>query len=92
MSRGQQLRQGLLVAGGVADLGDRPLVPIQAQPGQSVEDLVDVGLSRSLAVGIFDPQHERARAAALTVRRGSVRKQPVIERRTGPPDVERAGR
>ena len=65
-------------------LEDRPLVPVEVQPAQRVEDLLDVLGGRSLAVGIFDPQHERAALAA--------REQPVVERGSGAADVERPGR
>ena len=50
-------------------LKDRPLVPLELEPPQRVEDLLDVLRSRSLAVGIFDPQHEAPAA--------SVSQQPV---------------
>ena len=54
----EQLRQRLLVARRVADLRDRSLVPVEAEPRERVEDLRDVLLGGALAVGIFDPQHE----------------------------------
>ena len=44
---------------GSLGLEHRPLVPVEVQPAQRVEDLLDVLGCRSLAIGIFDPQHER---------------------------------
>jgi hypothetical protein len=88
---GQQLAQRLLVTGRIANLGDRSLVPTQAEPGQRVENLIDVGLGRALAIGIFDPQHERA-GITLPVLGRTVREQPVVERRPSTADMKRAGR
>src|SRR4029077_648632 len=87
----QQLRERLLVARRIAYLGDRTLVPIETQPREGIEDLRDVLLGGSLAVGIFDPKHERARRAIPVLAR-TVREQPVVERGTGAADVQRSGR
>ena len=65
-------------------LKHRPLVPVQFEPAQRVEDLLDVGGRRSLAVGIFDPQHEAPPGAAG--------RQPVEQRRAGAADMQGAGR
>ena len=62
---GDQLLERLGVAGGALGLEDRALVPVELQPAQGVEDLLDVLRGRALAVGIFDPQHERAGARAV---------------------------
>ena len=40
------------------DLADRPLVPVELQPAQGVEDLLDVLRSGALAVGVLDPQDQ----------------------------------
>ena len=87
----QQLGERL--AGGDRALGleDRPLVPVEVQPAQRVEDLLDVLRRRARAVGIFDPQHERAGTAVRTVPR-RVRQQPVVQRGARAADVQRAGR
>src|SRR5919199_1903240 len=69
---------------GALRLQDRPLVPLELQPAQGVEDLLDVLGRRALAVGIFDAQHERAA--------GPARQQPVVERGPRAADVQRAGR
>ena len=65
----EQLLERLAVALGALALEDRPLVPVELQPAQRVEDLLDVLRRRALAVGILDAQHElaaarRARAAS----------------------------
>ena len=51
----------LLVALGALGLEDRPLVPVELQPAQRVEDLLDVLGRGALAVGVLDAQHQRAR-------------------------------
>ena len=59
----------------------------ELQPPQRVEDLLDVLGSRSLAVGIFDAQHERAALPLL-----AASQQPVVEGSAGAADVQRASR
>ena len=81
---GEQLLERLAVALRALGLEDRPLVPVELQPAQRIEDLLDVLRRRALAVGIFDPQHERAILA--------LGQQPVVQRRAGAADVERPGR
>ncbi len=80
----EQPLQDLLVALGARNLADRPLVVVQAEPAQGVEDLLDVLRGRALAVGIFDAQDERPAVVP--------REQPVVQRRASTADVQRAGR
>ena len=69
-------------AGGqAADL--RPLVPVQAQPVQAVEDVLLIGDRAARGVGVLQAQHERP-AMPLG-------EQVVVERRPGRADMERAG-
>src|SRR5579875_2299093 len=49
------------VALGALRLEDRALVPVEPEPAQRVDDLLDVLRGGALAIGIFDPQHEHAR-------------------------------
>ena len=56
----EQRLQRLAVALGALGLQDRALVPVELQPAQRVEDLLDVLRRRALAVGVLDPQHELA--------------------------------
>src|SRR5438445_288338 len=72
------------MARGVLRLEERPLVPVELQPPQGVENLLHVLRGRSLAIGIFDPQHENATLTA--------REQPVVQRGPGAADVERTCR
>ena len=60
----QQAPQELPVALRALRLKDRALVPVEVQPPERVEDLLDVLRRRSLAVGIFDSQYQRAAVAA----------------------------
>ena len=62
----------------------RPLVPVEAEPAQAVENALDHRLRRPLDVGVLDAQHEHAAMPA--------RKQPVEQRRPGAADVQVAGR
>ena len=91
MPVGEQLRQHLAVALGALGLEDRPLVPVEPEPPQRVEDLLHVLGRRALAVCIFDPQHERARPLAGPFA-GPVGEQPVVQRGAGAADVQRPGR
>jgi MFS family permease len=61
-----------------------PFVPVQPQPLEGVKNLIDGFLGRAHLIGILDPQDERA-----TLVSG---KQPVVERRTGIPDMQKARR
>ena len=78
----QQRGERLGVALGAVRLHDRPLVPVEPEPIQRVEDLRDVLLRRALAVGVLDAQHHRA---ALVPRR-----QPVEQGGARAADVQRA--
>ena len=71
---------------GVAPLGlrDRPLVPVELEPAQRVEDLLDVLGRRALAVGVLDAQDELAALAA--------REEPVVQCRPRAADVQHARR
>ena len=80
----EQPGQRGLVLLGPRDLGERALVPVELQPAQRVEDLLDVLLGRALAVGVLDAQDE----AAASVAGG----EPVVERRPRPTDMQGAGR
>ena len=77
----QQRLQRFAVAGRAVGLQDRPLVPVELQPAQRVEDLLDVLRRGALAVGVLDPQHQLAVVVA--------RQQPVEQGRAGAADVQR---
>ena len=80
----QQLLQRLPVALGALVLAHRPLVPVQLEPAQRVEDLLDVLGRRALAVGVLDPQHQLAPLVAGL--------EPVVQCRPRSADVERPRR
>ncbi len=80
----QQLLGNLAVAGSAGELIDRVAVPFDAEPGQPVEDGVDRGLGRTLAVGVLDPQQHLAAAAAGI--------KPIEQRGARAADVQEAGR
>ena len=61
----------------------RPLIPIETQPAQAVEDPRDHVLRRPLDVGVLDAQDERAAVPAHV--------EPVEERRPRAADVQIAG-
>jgi hypothetical protein len=81
---GEQLLDDLAVAVGALGLEDRPLVVVELQPAQGIEDLLDVLGCRALAIGVLDAQDERPARVA--------RGQPVVEGRARAADVQRAGR
>ena len=56
----QQLLDRLGVPRGALGLRERPLVPVELEPAQRVEDQLDVLGRGALAVGVLDAQHERA--------------------------------
>ena len=60
------------------------LVPVELEPAQGVEDLLDVLRRRALAVGVLDPEQELAAAAAG--------QEPVVQCRPRTPDVQGARR
>ena len=76
---------------GALGLEHRALVPVEVQPPQRVEDLLHVLRCRSLAIGIFDPQHERPGLAGGAVRLAAG-EQPVVQGRPGTADVQCPGR
>ena len=76
---------------GSLGLEHRALVPVEVQPAQRVEDLLHVLGGRSLAIGIFDPQHERPGLAVRAIRLAAGQ-QPVVQGRPGTADVQCPGR
>ena len=56
----KQLLGDLAMARGARELEDRLAVPIEAEPGQPVEDGVDGVGGRTLPVGVLDAQQELA--------------------------------
>ena len=59
-----KLRDAFRVALAARVLAHRALVPVELQPAQRVEDLLDVLRHRALAVGVLDAQHEAPRPSA----------------------------
>ena len=84
LAGGQQCFGDLAVPRGAAELVDDVAVPIEPEPFQPVQNGVDRGLGRALAVGVLDPQQHLAAAPA--------RIKPVEQRRAGASDMEKAGR
>ncbi len=70
---------GLTVAG-----GGRPLVPVEAEPAQRLQQRPGVVLGRAREVGVLDPEHVDAAVVA--------RQQPVEQRGAGAAHVQMAGR
>ena len=64
-------------------LGDRAFIPVELEPPERVEDLLDVLGRGPLAVGVLDPQGQRTACSA-----GG---KPVIECGAGAADVKGAG-
>ena len=81
---GQQPLEGRSVAVAPLELRERPLIPIELEPAQRVEDLLDVLRGGALAVGVLDPQDE------LSAPPPGV--EPVVQCRPRSPDVEGARR
>src|SRR5262249_9166837 len=83
-------------AGGKELLGDLPVprragelehdlaIPGEAEPGEAVDDRVDCGGGRALAVGVLDPQQHLSA--------GMAGEQPVEQRCAPAADMEKAGR
>ncbi len=67
----------------VLALEERALVPRDPEPAQAVEDDLGMGFGAALAVGVFDPEHQRAARVAGV--------KPVEQRRAGAANVEVAG-
>ena len=83
MAVGEQLLDDLGVAVGVLGLEDRPLVPVDPEPRERVEDLLDVLGRGALAVGVLDAQHElaaRGRGRAASCRAPSARRRCAARR------------
>ena len=80
----EQLLHDLGVALAALGLEHRLLVPVELEPAQGVEDLLDVLGGRALAVGVLDPEQELAAAATG--------QQPVVQCRPRTPDVQGARR
>src|SRR5207249_4022246 len=59
-----QLLHALLVELGSLALEKGPLVPVEAQPAQAVENCLHRRLGRALAIGVLDAQDERPALAA----------------------------
>jgi hypothetical protein len=69
---------------GARELVDDVAVPGDAEPAQPVEDGLDRGVGRALAVGVLDAQQHLAPEAAGI--------EPVEEGRAAPADMQEAGR
>ena len=80
---GDEALGDLLVARGAGELVHGVAVPVDAEPGEAVEDRLDRGLGRALAVGVLDAQQHLA--AVL------LGEKPVEQRRARPADVQEAG-
>ena len=80
LALGQQPLDDLDVPLSALGLVDHLVVPIEAEPGQAVEDGVDRLLGRAHPVGVFDAQAEPTTLAA--------RIEPVEQRRAGAADVK----
>ncbi len=79
----QELLDHLAVPRRAGELIDDLAVPADAEPVEPVEDGVDGGLRRALAVGVLDPQQHLAAAAAGI--------KPVEQRGAGAADMEKTG-
>ena len=66
------------------ELEDDLAVPVEAEPGQPVENGGDGRIGRALAVGVLDPQQHLAAGVA--------RIKPVEQRGAGAADMQKAGR
>jgi len=81
-ARCQQRLGHLAVALGARELINGLTVPIQAEPGEPIEDRLDGGLRGALAVGVLDPQqHFPAASAGI---------EPVEQRGARPADMQEA--
>ncbi len=82
LALGEQSQRHLAVTVGAGELVHRLAVPIEAEPGEAVDDRGDRGVGRALAVGVLDAQEH---LAAVTTG-----EEPVEERGTRAADVEEA--
>jgi hypothetical protein len=73
-----------LEVGRMRPAGDRPFIPREPEPAQAIEDPGDHVGRRSLGVGVFNPQDERAAMSS--------RVEPVEQRRARAAHVQVAGR
>ena len=78
----EQRLQRLRVALGALALEDRPLVPVELQPAQRAEDLLDVLRRGALSIGVLDPEDQLATLVAG--------KQPVEQSGARTADVQHA--
>jgi hypothetical protein len=81
---GEQLTRHLSMPGRARELEDDLVVPLEAEPFEAIDDGVDRGLGRALAVGILDAQPEDAAVMAG--------EQPVEQGGARPANMEEAGR
>ena len=81
---GEHFVHDLAVPGGALELADRVAVPVEPEPLEPIEDRVDGGLRRALAVRVLDPQKEGPAEPS--------RVEPVEQGRARPADVEEPGR
>src|SRR5581483_7293984 len=83
MAGGKHLLRHLTMPGRARELKDNFAVPIEAKPGQAVDDGVYGRGGRPLAVGVFDPQqHLAAMPAGI---------QPVEQGSPGATDMQKTG-
>ncbi len=81
----EHLAGDLGVARGAGELMDDLVVPVEAEPGQSVDDRGDRLGGRALAVGILDAQTEDAPLAGKLM---VARIEPVEQRGAGAADMQ----
>src|SRR5262249_27327355 len=81
-ARLQQRLRHLAVALGARELVDGLTVPIQAEPGEPIEEGLDRSLRGALAVGVLDPQQHLPAAPAGI--------EPVEQRGARAPDMQKA--
>src|SRR6202035_3048688 len=86
---GEQLAGDFGMARGAGELLDDLAVPVEAEPGQPVDDRGDRLGGRALAVGVLDAQPENP---ALAVQLVMAREQPVEQGGAGAADMQEAGR
>src|SRR5581483_10442311 len=79
-----QLVDGALVVAEALRLKERPLVPLQIEPLEAVQDRRERGVDVALLIGVVDAEQVFAAVAP--------REQPVEERRAHAADVEKPGR
>ena len=80
----QQTVDDLPVAVHATGLEEGPLVPVEAEPGHTVEDDLNGGLGGAFTIGVLDAQQELALVLS--------RLQPAVESGADAADVQVAGR